>query len=284
MLAAMTDLLAEAKAGGFAVGSFNVYNLEGALAVVEAAERTRSPAAIQLHSPAVKSGGPPLVALCLAAARGANVPIAVHFDHGSSVGEIEEALAIGFTSIMADGSRLPYAENVEFTKKMTTLAHSKKVAVEGELGRLAGTEGDMVVPESEGSMTDPDQAASFVEQTGVDALAVCIGNSHGRSGTKDRLDFGLLARIRSAVVVPLVLHGASGVSEPSIRRCIDLGVTKFNVNAELRGAYVSALSQGLHSQPPDLAELMRSATVAVRDVVSNKLRIFRSSGRAGGMV
>jgi len=280
VLVPMTLLVGKAREGGYAVGAFNVYSLEGASAVVAAAEAARSPAIIQLHPPALRSGGLPLVSLCLTAAREASVPMTLHLDHGSSADDIRTALASGFTSIMADGSRLPFADNLEFTRRMTVLAHSKNVPVEAELGRLTGTEDGSIVAESEGELTDPDQAASFVEQTGVDALAVCIGNTHGHSTFKARLDFELLGAIRKAVSVPLVLHGASEVPETAVRRAIELGVAKLNVNTEVREAYLDALRQGLSQGSPDPPELMRSTTSAMQAVIHAKLRIFGSAGKA----
>lgn len=281
MLASTLDLLRAARAGGYAIGAFNVYNLEGVQAVVRAAEAESSPAMLQLHPASLKQGGPPLVALCLAAARDARVPMAVHLDHASSAEDIRAALAAGMTSIMADGSHLPYEENADFTRRMADLAHGHGGAVEAELGRLSGTEDGLTVAEYEARLTDPGQSADFVARTGIDALAVCIGNVHGRYRGEPRLDFERLAAIHRAVPVPLVLHGASGLPEALVSRSIALGVCKLNVNTEVREAYIGALKERLASpRTPDLVELMQAAVAAMQAVVVAKLRLFGSCGRA----
>ena len=280
MLVPTTELLTAAREGGYAVGAFNVYNLEGARAVVAAAETKRSPAMLQILPAALKHGGPPLVALCLTAAREASVPMAVHLDHCASPEDILGALEAGLTSIMADGSHLPYDDNVSFTRKMAELVHLQGGTIEAELGRLTGTEDGLTVPEYEAKLTNPGQAADFVAQTGIDALAVCIGNLHGRYPGEPRLEFERLDAIRNTISTPLVLHGASGLPEAMLRRSIELGVTKFNVNTEIRGAYVAALRELLDApEAPDLLDLMENAIVAMEAVISTKLSLFGSAGR-----
>ncbi len=281
MLTPTLDMLHAAGAGRYAIGGFNVYNLEGARAVVDAAETERSPAMLQIHPSALAHGGPPLIALCMEAARGAGVPFAVHLDHSRSPDAIRAALEAGVTSVMVDGSHLSYEENLAFTAAMTELAHARGAAVEAELGRLAGTEDGLTVPEYEAKLTDPDQAADFVARTGVDTLAVCIGNLHGHYRGTPQLDFARLERLRWTVPIPLVLHGASGLPAPMVRRAIELGVCKLNVNTEVRDAYLAALADDLSAgEQPDLLELMQSATTAMQTVVSAKLRLFGSAGRA----
>ncbi len=281
MLATTTELLRAAQDGGYAIGAFNVYNLEGVRAVVAAAESQSSPAMLQLHPAAITFGGAPLVALCLSAAREARVPISVHLDHATSREDILRAVDAGLTSIMADGSHLPYAENVAFTQAISRTAHERGCVVEVELGRLTGTEDAMTVPETQAKLTDPAQAADFMAQTGANALAVCIGNVHGHYRREPELDFPRLIAIRRAVSVPLVLHGASGLPEAMVRRSIELGVCKFNVNTEVREAYLGALAKGLASpKPPDLLDLMKNAVGAMREVVAAKLRLFGSVGRS----
>jgi tagatose 1,6-diphosphate aldolase GatY/KbaY len=280
MLAAMTALLRDAMAGDYAIGAFNIYNLEGVRAVVRAAEAGRSPAMLQILPSALQHGGPPLVALCLAAARNAAVPIAVHLDHSASPADIQSALAAGLTSVMADGSHLPYSENIAFTRHMVALAQTHQATVEAELGRLTGTEDGLTIPEYEAKLTDPGQAADFVAQTGIAALAVCIGNVHGRYRSEPRLDFDRLAAIRQAVAIPLVLHGASGLPQAMVHRSIALGVRKFNVNTEVREAYVHTLRERLQDpKSPDLLDLMQSAEQAMQAVVAEKLQLFASVGK-----
>jgi tagatose 1,6-diphosphate aldolase GatY/KbaY len=281
MLTSTLDLLHAANAGGYAIGGFNVYNLEGARAVVAAAEAERSPVILQIHPNALAHGGLPLIALCMEAARAAGVPIAVHLDHSASPDAIRAALDAGVASIMADGSHLPYEENLAFTAAMAELAHARGAAVEAELGRLAGSEDGLTVPEYEAKLTDPDQAADFVARTGVDTLAVCIGNVHGHYRGAPQLDFARLERLRWTVPIPLVLHGASGVPAPMVRHAIELGVCKLNVNTEVRDAYLAALTDVMSvGEQPDLLELMCAATDAMQAVVAAKLRLFGSVGQA----
>lgn len=279
MLAFTQELLNNARAGGYAIGAFNVYNLEGVLAVIGAAEAEASPALLQLHPSALKFGGAPLTALCLEAARQCSAPVGVHLDHSSKEQDIRAALDAGVRSIMVDGSPLVYSENVGFTRAMTELAHASDAFVEGELGRLTGTEDGLTVPEYEAKLTEPTQAHEFVAATGIDGLAVCIGNVHGTYRGEPQLDFARLDAIRRAVDVPLVLHGASGLPEAMIRRAIELGVCKFNVNTELREAYRAAVRSELErSAQADVLDMMRATTRAMQQVVENKLELFGSPG------
>jgi len=281
MLVSTKTLLTTACEGGYAIGAFNVYNLEGARAVVKAAEAYQSPAMLQIHPSAMDYGGLALLSLCLVEARKAIVPMAVHLDHSISDKAIQAALDARISSIMADGSHLSYEENVQFTREMTALAHSQGAAVEAELGRISGTEDGLTVPEFEARFTDPEQAAEFVSETRVDALAVCIGNVHGRYHREPDLDFDRLAAIQSAVSVPLVLHGASGLPDEQVIRSIQLGITKFNVNTEVRHAYVQSLKSSLAGQSsPDLLSLMQNGTTAMEAVISSKLTLFGSVGKA----
>jgi tagatose 1,6-diphosphate aldolase GatY/KbaY len=226
MLTSTLELLETARRNSYAIGAFNVYNLEGVRAVVDAAVANRSPAMLQIHPSALKYGGAALVALCLEAARAATVPMSVHLDHSTSEAAIRQALAAGISSVMADGSPLPYAENLAFTQKMTELAHADGAIVEAEIGRISGTEDGLSISEKEAKMTDPDQAREFVRATQVDALAVTIGNVHGEYKSSPRLDFDRLIRIRQVVGdgILLVLHGASGLPETMISHSIELGV------------------------------------------------------------
>ena len=281
MLTSTLDMLHAARTGGYAIGGFNVYNLEGARAVVAAAEAERSPAMLQIHPSALAHGGAPLIALCMEAARVASVPFAVHLDHSSVADAIRAALDAGVASIMADGSHLPYEQNLAFTAAMADLAHACGAAVEAELGRLAGSEDGLTVPEYQAKLTDPDQAADFVARAGVDTLAVCIGNVHGHYRGEPALDFARLERLRWTVPIPLVLHGASGLPAPMVRRAIELGVCKLNVNTEVRDAYLAALVDGVSvDERLDLLDLMRATTDAMRAVVAAKLRLFGSAGKA----
>ncbi|XP_057547282.1 uncharacterized protein LOC130825855 isoform X2 [Amaranthus tricolor] len=279
-LSSTKELLLNAEKGGYAVGAFNVYNLEGAASVVAAAEEERSPAILQIHPGSLKHGGIPLVASCLKAAEKASVPITVHFDHGTSKQELLEMLELGLDSVMVDGSHLSFEDNLQYTQYIANLAHQKDIYIEAELGRLSGTEDDLSVEEYEARFTDINQAEEFIDKTGIDALAVCIGNVHGKypaSGPDLRLDLLKdLHVLASSKGVMLVLHGASGLPKELIKNCIDLGVRKFNVNTEVRKAYMDSLN----NPGKDLVQVMTAAKDAMKSVVVEKMRLFGSSGKA----
>lgn len=280
MLSSTSELLHTARRNAYAIGAFNVYNLEGVQAVVKAVEALESPAMLQLHPSALAYGKSPLVALCLEAARSAKAPIAVHLDHSTSANDIQAAIAAGMNSIMADGSPLPYEDNLTFTHEMTALAHRSGVVVEAEIGRISGTEDGLTIAEKEAKMTDPRKAAEFVQATQVDALAVTIGNVHGKYHSQPKLDFKRLAAIRKSVDVPLVLHGASGLPETMINQSIQLGVCKFNVNTEVREAYLEGIKASCALSSPDLLAVMEHAIATMQSVVSAKLQLFGSVGKA----
>ncbi|CAL5445287.1 unnamed protein product [Camellia sinensis] len=279
-LSSTKELLLNAEKGGYAVGAFNVYNLEGVEAVVAAAEEERSPAILQIHPSALKQGGIPLVACCISAAEQASVPITVHFDHGDSKQELMQVLELGFDSVMVDGSHLPFKDNISYTKFISFLAHNKNMMVEAELGRLSGTEDELTVEDYKARLTDANLAQEFIDTTGIDALAVCIGNVHGKypaTGPNLRLDLLKdLYALCSKKGVCLVLHGASGLSRELIKECIEQGVRKFNVNTEVRKAYMDSISR----PQKDLIHVMASAKEAMKGVVAEKMRLFGSSGKA----
>uniref|UniRef100_A0A804UB64 Ketose-bisphosphate aldolase class-II family protein n=1 Tax=Zea mays TaxID=4577 RepID=A0A804UB64_MAIZE len=252
------EILLNAEKGGYAVGAFNVYNLEGIEAVVAAAEAEKSPAILQIHPSALKQGGVPLVACCIAAAEQSS----------------------GFDSVMVDGSHLTLGDNILYTKSISSLAHAKGLLVEAELGRLSGSEDGMTVEEYEARFTDVAQAEEFIDETSIDALAVCIGNVHGKyPPSGPNLKFDLLKDLRALTLkkgVSLVLHGASGLSHELVKECIDLGVRKFNVNTEVRNSYLASLRK----PEKDLIQVMASAKEAMKAVVAEKLRLFGSCGKA----
>ncbi|KAF8723676.1 hypothetical protein HU200_021638 [Digitaria exilis] len=274
------ELLLNAEKGGYAIGAFNVYNIEGVEAVVAAAEAENSPAILQIHPSALKQGGVPLVASCIAAAEQSSVPITVHYDHGASKSGLLQALEMGFDSVMVDGSHLTLRENILYTKSISSLAHAKGLLVEAELGRLSGSEDGLTVEEYEARFTDVAQAEGFIEETSIDALAVCIGNVHGKyPPSGPNLRFDLLKDLRALTLkkgVSLVLHGASGLPHERVQECINLGVRKFNVNTEVRNSYLESLKK----PEKDLIQVMASAKEAMKAVVAEKLHLFGSAGKA----
>lgn len=282
MLTSTTDLLELAESGQYAIGGFNIYNLEGVNAVVQAAQEVNSPALLQIHPAALwHGGGKGLIVLCLQAAKSATVPIGVHLDHSTSIHDMLMALDAGIPSVMADGSDLAYDSNVAMVRSVVSNAKSFGAVVEGELGRISGSEDGLTVESIDARMTDPAEAQDFVEQTGIGLLAVCIGNIHGKYPFPPKLDFDRLRAIRDAVNVPLVLHGASGLSEDLIKRCIELGIRKFNINTEVRQAYLRAIQQAIHADPKiDLVPLMTHAQDAMKAVIIEKMTLLESVGKA----
>ena len=277
------ELLSKAKEQGYAVGAFNTNNLEITLAIVEAAVAERSPAILAVSPGAMKYAGVAyLAAIAKVASGSVGVPLSLHLDHGTSMEDVEAALEHGFSSVMIDGSRLPFEENVSLTRKVVELAREKGVSTEGELGRLVGVEDSISVDEREASMTDPDQAEEFVERTGVDALAVAIGNAHGWYRGRPDLDFDRLREIKSKVSNFLVLHGASGIPDDMIREACSIGVDKINIDTEVRDAFRQAVA-GFVSANPDVIDprkILMPAREAMREVVARKMRLFGCAGKA----
>lgn len=281
MLVSTRQLLQQARRDGYAVGAFNVYTLEGVRAVTTAAEALQSPVMLQVLPRAFALGGTPLIALCREACWTAGVPMAVHLDHCASADIIDNALEAGISSVMADGSHLDLEANITFTGRIAESAHRRGCAVEAELGRLSGSEDGLTVEAYEACLTEPEQAAEFVGRTGVDALAVCIGNVHGRYRRPPELDFDRLKALRRRLSVPLVLHGTSGLPDTMIRQAIATGVCKFNVNTELREAGLQA-AESYFKAPgeKELVDLMGKVILAMQNPIMAKIRLFGSAGRA----
>ncbi|WP_036486126.1 class II fructose-bisphosphate aldolase [Myxosarcina sp. GI1] len=281
MLTSTKELLETAQKHSYAIGAFNLYNLEGAKAVVNAAEAENSPAIIQILPHVLDYGGSALVALFLEAADSAKVPMSVHLDHCGDRSMIKTALEAGVTSVLADGSELSFQDNLAFTSEMTDLAHAKGATVEAEVGRISGTEDGMTVAQKEAKMTNPQQAKEFVAESGVDFLAVTIGNVHGKYHGEPQLDFDRLAKIRQQLQIPLVLHGASGLPAKMIRQSIELGICKFNVNTEVRKKYLQFWREyGRKESQIDLLDCQKAATAAMQEVIAEKIGLFGSAGKA----
>jgi ketose-bisphosphate aldolase len=284
MLVTLPDLVADARAHGWALGAFNTYNLEITGAIIAAAEEVRAPVIVQTGAGALR--GPArtaLPALALALARVASVPVAVHLDHCTDLATIEHCLALGYTSVMVDGSSQAYPANVTLTRQAVALGHAAGVTVEAELTGTAGDEDNAAHPGGRPrAFTDPEQAARFARETGVDLLAVAIGNVHGFYRGEPRLDFALLQELAREVPLPLVLHGASGLPDEALRRAVSEGIAKVNFNTELRAAYMAALSTGLPGAQHglDVVALMAQGMAAVQQVVREKLSLLGATGRA----
>jgi tagatose 1,6-diphosphate aldolase GatY/KbaY len=283
MLAKTIDLIQEARHNGIAVGAFNTYNIEQTYAIVAAAEQLQQPIILQLGVPSLKMYGEPLALATVAAARVAHIPVALNLDHCPDLALIEQCLKWGFSSALADGSRLPFAENIAFTRHAVTIATQYGAAIEAELGYLAGTEDGVTVADVEASLTDPAQARTFIEQTGAALLAISIGNVHGYTPNPPSLDFARLTHISEQVAVPLVLHGASGLAKVDVQRAITLGIAKINVNTEVRSTFLNAIAgwgvrfgpePDLRQKGQDLFDLMQTAITSTQSVVEQMIRTY----------
>jgi len=278
MLLRGSEFVAKAASRPGAVPGFVAYNLESAEGIVAAAERSRTPVILQtLASGSGYVGGRALGVVALDLAEHADVAIGVHLDHSRSLEEIMRFLELGYSSVMVDGSALPFSENVALTRSVVSRAHAKGAWVEGELGGIGGSEdgsGDM----RGGTLTEPEQAAEFVDATGVDALAVSVGNVHGLTRLPVKIDLERLSAIGARTEVPLVLHGASGLDEASVLECVAGRVGKINVNAELRAAYVASFtaSVSLSGRRDNLADALRAAQEAVAGAALRVVRLVRA--------
>lgn len=228
MLVNMRDLLADAQKGNYAVGSFSVANMEMVLGVLKAAKELKAPVILQIAEVRLKQSPLEIIGpLMVAAAEHADTPVAVHFDHGKTLEKIEEALDIGFTSVMFDGSHLPLDENIEMTKKVIAMAEQYDAAVEAEIGCVGGSEDgseDIAI-----NCTKPEDAVRFENETGVDALAIAIGNAHGNYKATPKLRFDILEEVEKITDTPLVLHGGTGISPDDFVKCSKTGIKKINI-------------------------------------------------------
>lgn len=281
-------LLQKAKKEKYAIPAFNTCNLEITKAIFEAGEAMRAPLIIQTSEREANFAGiEEIAALVQQMAKKAKIPIALHLDHGKSLAMVKKCVAAGYTSVHIDGSALPFAENVKLTCQAVQFCHQRKITVEAELGYLGGTstlqaEKEKKNVEAKSLLTEPGAAAKFVQQTGIDSLAIAIGSAHGMFvKSKEHLDFELLRKINRAVAIPLVLHGASGVPKTEIQQAIRLGICKVNINTELRVAWAKALRQVLRNKYLFVpAEILSPAQQAVKKVVMEQIKICGAANRA----
>ncbi|WP_406631045.1 class II fructose-bisphosphate aldolase [Amycolatopsis sp. WGS_07] len=267
-------LLAAARSRGSAVGAFNVIMLEHAEAIAEGAEQAGLPVVLQISENCVRYHGglAPITVASREIARRASVDVLVHLDHIEDPSLIREGIALGVDSVMYDGSRLPYAENLRTTREIADLCHSAGVAVEAELGEVGGKDG----VHAPGARTDPAEAADFVSATGVDALAVAVGTSHAMVERTAQVDRSLVTRLRDAVPVPLVLHGSSGLSDEELSGAVASGMAKVNISTHLNGLFTRAVRQFLAEQPEavDPRKYVRLGRSAVASETARLLRLL----------
>lgn len=275
MLVNLKEVLDKARKGHYALGLFNAVNLEMTNAIMNVAER--------LHAPVIMGTAEILLsaadlaecaAMVRARAEKSPVPVVLHYDHGLTYDKCIEAIQLGFTSVMYDCSTLPYEENVEQVSKMVKFAHEKGVSVEGELGHVGDNEGLGKLSKPSDYYTDPAQAADYVRRTGVDALAVAVGNAHGDYKFPPKLDFDRISQISSVVDVPLVLHGGSGLSDEDFREAIRRGVAKVNIFTDISKAQFRGMQEGMAAGITNAFDLTAYEVKAIESVVEEKMRLF----------
>ena len=294
------EILTKAQQERYAVGAFNAVNMETAQAIVGAAMAERSPLIIQVTQTTLKYTEPDeLAALIKALIDRANIPAALHLDHGRTLEVVMRFLSLGFTSVMIDGSLQPdgktprsYEENIEVTRKVVEPAHALGVTVEGEIGRL-GQIGLEAAGEP-AALTDPDEAARFVEETGVDSLAVAIGTTHGLYCGKPVIDVDRVKAIRSKVGIPLVMHGGTGTPDEDVRAAIQSGIAKVNIDTQIRIAFYDTIREAVHKMEAaheeadrlgeprkyDIRTLLSPTRDAMRAAIADRIRVFGSAGKA----
>jgi fructose-bisphosphate aldolase, class II len=309
-LVSTKEMFRKAYEGGYAIGAFNVNNMEIIQAIVEAANELKSPVILQVSSGARKYANPTyLTKLVEAAVLESDIPIALHLDHGDTFELCKQCIDSGFTSVMIDGSHLPYEENIALTRKVVEYAHAHGVTVEGELGQLAGVEDDVNVSDEDAHYTNPDQVEDFVKRTGVDSLAIAIGTSHGafkfKPGQEPKLRFDILAEIeRRLPEFPIVLHGASSVSqeyvkiinenggkladaigipEDMLRQAAKSAVCKINIDSDLRLAMTAGIREVFNAKPGlfDPRGYLTQGRKYIKELVSHKIKtVLGSEGKA----
>lgn len=276
------QLMLDAQKGGYAIGAFNVENMEMVQAVVAAAEELRSPVIMQTTPSTVKYADLSyFYANVKAAAELANVPVVLHLDHGNSFELAMRALRTCYTSIMIDGSHDSFEQNIAVTKAVVDACHPSQVPVEAELGKVGGKEDDLDGGEG-GGYTVPSEAVEFVNATGIDSLAVAIGTAHGVYKGTPKLDVERLSEIREVVSIPLVLHGTSGVPDEAVRECIRRGICKVNYATDLRIAFSDGVKEVLNENPDTIDPKKYNACGRdkVKEYVMGKMEVCGSVGKA----
>ncbi|MDU5452968.1 ketose 1,6-bisphosphate aldolase [Pseudescherichia vulneris] len=283
-LISLAEGLKHARVHQYALGAFNVLDTHFLRALFAAAKQQRSPFIINIAEVHFKylSLDTLVEAVKYEAARH-DIPVVLNLDHGLHFEAVVQALRLGFTSVMFDGSTLDYEENVRQTREVVKMCHAVGVSVEGELGAVGGDEGGALYGHAdEAFFTDPEKARDFVDRTGIDALAVAIGNAHGKYKGEPKLDFTRLEAIRQQTALPLVLHGGSGISDADFRRAISLGIHKINFYTGMSQAALAAVDKSMTARDQiydEFAELMLSIEQAITDIVAEQMRIFGSEGK-----
>lgn len=275
-------MLKDAQEKHYAVPAFNIHNLETFQVVVDTASEMHSPVILAATPSTVRYADKDyLVALTGTAMEKYDIPMSFHLDHHEDVAEIESTVAAGCRSVMIDASRLPYDENVNKVKEVVAFAHTCGASVEAELGKLVGQEDDLVVDDADSAYTNPDDALRYVEDTGIDSLAVAIGTAHGLYKGTPKLDFDRLTEIRQRVEIPLVLHGASDVPDELVQKAISLGICKVNVATDLKIPFSNAVKEFFKENPDanDPRKYMTPGKEAMKAIVKHKIAVCGSQNR-----
>lgn len=275
------QMLSDAQKGGYAVGAFNVENMEMVKAVIAAAEELNAPVMLQTTPSTVKYGSlDTYYGIVSAEAKKTSVPVCLHLDHGSSFELAVQAIKAGYTSVMIDGSHEDFENNIMLSKRVADVAKACNIPVEAELGKVGGKEDDLQAEAD--TNTDPLQAKEFVERTGITSLAIAIGTAHGFYVGTPVLDKERVSEIRKVVSVPLVLHGASGLSDADVRECVQRGICKVNFATELRAAYTDAVKQLLEMEPEtfDPKKLGNVGMKAVKELVKERMKVCGCENKA----
>lgn len=287
MLVHIKDIVEKAKAGNYGIGAFNCANLETTLGIARGAIVSRAPVIIQVSEKTIEYAGLKSIAnivQTIAKNEAADVPVALHLDHGHSFKSVSECIDAGFSSIHIDASELPFDENVKITKESVEYAHKHGVWAQGELGRIFGKEGltSGNFENLEEFLTDPKQAVEYVKKTGVDTLAISVGTLHGRFKGKEKIYFDRLDEIRKAISIPLVLHGASGISDDELTKAIKYGISIVNIDTSLRVAFIDTLKETIkhESDCVDLRKILQPSINAVASVVVRKIKHLKSNNKA----
>lgn len=285
-LVSMKEMLEKGKEKGYAVGQFNVNNMEYAQAILQAAEEEKSPVILGVSEGAGKYMGGFKVVVAMVEAMmeeyGTSVPVAIHLDHGSSFEKCAQAIHAGFTSVMIDASSMPLDDNIDLTKKVVELAHINGVSVEAELGRVGGQEDDLIVDDAEAAYAIPSECERLVKETNVDCFAPALGSVHGPYKGEPNLGFDRMEEVMKLTNVPLVLHGGTGIPTKDIKRAISLGSAKINVNTENQIEQAKAIRKVLAEQPEqyDPRKYMGPGRDAIKATVIGKMREFGSAQQA----
>ena len=275
----MTEMLKDARMGGYAIGAFNILDYNSMKAVVDGAEETKSPVIVQTSVKTIQHWGfESIITWYRELAGKATVPVAIHLDHCKDLEVIRQCIRSGWTSVMIDASSLPFEKNVALSRQVVALAAPQGISVEAELGEIGGVEDDLVVSEEDAHLANPEKALEFLQQVEVDCFAPAIGTAHGVYKGEPRISFSTLETISSATEVPLALHGGTGLSPEVFRRCISLGCSKVNISTQLKYAHLDGFAEyhGNHPAEYNPLKALDAQYKALKEAVTENILLFKN--------